>query len=67
MKQKHNGSIKIDPIGDTMWLSYIVDSGRVDSHKLDALALRELKYNTIKNVIISFIAVRIEFKYISIK
>ena len=48
MKQKHNGNIKIDPIGDTMCLSYVVDSGRVDSHKLDALALRELKYNTIK-------------------
>ncbi len=41
-------SINIDPIGDTMCLSYVVDSGRVDSHKLDSMALRELNHNTIK-------------------
>ena len=35
LKQTYNGSINIDPIGDTMCLSYVVDSGRVDSHKLD--------------------------------
>ena len=31
-----------------MCLSYVVDSGRVDSHKLDAMAFRELNHNTIK-------------------
>ena len=31
-----------------MCLSYVVDSGRVDSHKLDSMALRELNHNTIK-------------------
>ncbi len=48
VKQSHNGNINIDPIADTMCLSYVVDSGRVDSHKLDAMALRELSHNTIK-------------------
>ena len=48
VKQPHNGSINIDPIGDTMCLSYVVDSGRVDNHKLDSMALRELNHNTIK-------------------
>jgi len=48
IKQPHNGSINIDPIGDTMCLSYVVDSGRVDNHKLDSMALRELNHNTIK-------------------
>ena len=48
VKQLHNGNINIDPIGDTMCLSYVVDSGRVDSHKLDAMAFRELNHNTIK-------------------
>ncbi len=48
LKQSHNGSINIDPIGDTMCISYVVDSGRVDNHKLDSLALRELNHNTIK-------------------
>ena len=48
MKQEHNGNINLNPVGDTMCISYVVDPGRVDSHKLDALALRELKHETIK-------------------
>ncbi len=48
MKQEHNGNINLNPVGDTMCISYVVDPGRVDSHKLDALALRELNYETIK-------------------
>jgi DNA polymerase-1 len=31
-----------------MCISYVVDPGRVDSHKLDAMALRELGHDTIK-------------------
>ena len=41
MKQNHNGNILLHPIGDTMCLSYVVDPGRVDNHKLDSLAMRE--------------------------
>ena len=48
MKQKHNGNINLNPVGDTMCISYVVDPGRVDSHKLDAMALRELDHDTIK-------------------
>ena len=48
MKQKNNGNINLYPIGDTMCLSYVVDPGRVDNHKLDSLASRELDYITIK-------------------
>ena len=48
MKQKHNGNINLNPVGDTMCISYVVDPGRVDSHKLDAMALRELGHDTIK-------------------
>ncbi len=48
MKQEHNGNINVNPVGDTMCISYVVDPGRVDSHKLDALALRELNHETIK-------------------
>ena len=31
-----------------MCISYVLDAGRVDNHKLDSLALRELKHDTIK-------------------
>ena len=48
MRQKHNGNINLNPVGDTMCISYVVDPGRVDSHKLDAMALRELGHDTIK-------------------
>ena len=48
MKQNHNGNIFLHPIGDTMCLSYVVDPGRVDNHKLDSLAMRELNHKTIK-------------------
>ena len=43
-----NGNIHLNPIGDTMCLSYVVDPGRVLNHKLDSIALRELDYETIK-------------------
>ena len=39
MKQNHNGNILLHPIGDTMCLSYVVDPGRVDNHKLDSFCL----------------------------
>ena len=48
MRQAQNGNIFLNPIGDTMSISYVLDAGRVDNHKLDSLALRELKHNTIK-------------------
>ncbi len=48
IKQEHNGNINLNPVSDTMCISYVVDPGRVDSHKLDALALRELNHDTIK-------------------
>ncbi|MGA0832413.1 MAG: DNA polymerase I, partial [Polynucleobacter sp.] len=48
MRQVHNGNILLNPIADTMCISYVLDAGRVDSHKLDELALRELNHNTIK-------------------
>jgi DNA polymerase-1 len=48
MKQNHNGNILLHPIGDTMCLSYVVDPGRVDNHKLDSLAMREFNHKTIK-------------------
>ena len=46
--QNKNGNIHLNPIGDTMCLSYVVDPGRVLNHKLDSIALRELDYETIK-------------------
>ncbi|MDC0531246.1 DNA polymerase I [Alphaproteobacteria bacterium] len=48
MKQNQNGNINLQPIGDTMCISYVVDPGRVDNHKLDSLAFRELRHETIK-------------------
>ena len=48
MKQEHNGNINLNPVGDTMCITNEVDKGRVDSQKLDALAIRELNYDTIK-------------------
>ena len=48
MKQPKNGSIILNPIADTMCISYVLDAGRVDNHKLDSLALRELQHETIK-------------------
>ena len=48
MRQAKNGSIILDPIADTMCISYVLDAGRVDNHKLDSLALRELQHDTIK-------------------
>ena len=48
MRQAQNGNIILNPIGDTMSISYVLDAGRVDNHKLDSLALRELKHDTIK-------------------
>ena len=48
MRQAKNGNIILDPIADTMCISYVLDAGRVDNHKLDSLALRELQHETIK-------------------
>ncbi|MDC1087480.1 DNA polymerase I, partial [Alphaproteobacteria bacterium] len=48
MRQAKNGNIILDPIADTMCISYVLDAGRVDNHKLDSLALRELQHDTIK-------------------
>ena len=48
MRQAKNGSIILNPIADTMCISYVLDAGRVDNHKLDSLALRELQHDTIK-------------------
>ena len=48
MRQAQNGNILLNPIEDTMSISYVLDAGRVDNHKLDSLALRELKHDTIK-------------------
>ena len=48
MRQAKNGSIILNPIADTMCISYVLDAGRVDNHKLDSLALRELQHETIK-------------------
>ena len=48
MRQPKNGSIILNPIADTMCISYVLDAGRVDNHKLDSLALRELQHETIK-------------------
>ncbi len=48
LRQSQNGNIFLNPIGDTMSISYVLDAGRVDNHKLDSLALRELKHDTIK-------------------
>ena len=39
MKQNQNGNINLSPIGDTMCISYVVDPGRVDNHKLDSLGI----------------------------
>ena len=46
--QEHNGNINVYPIDDTMCMSYVLNLGNVQNHKLDTLALLELDYNTIK-------------------
>ena len=46
--QEHNGNINVYPIDDTMCMSYVLNLGNVQNHKLDTLALSELDYNTIK-------------------
>jgi DNA polymerase-1 len=44
----YNGGIKLAPVDDTMCLSYVLDTGRVDRHSMDYLAAHWLDYQTIK-------------------
>ncbi len=48
LNQRKNGSINLSPLGDTMCISYVLNLGKIENHKLDTLALSELNYNTIK-------------------
>ncbi len=43
-----NGNIKLGPVDDTMCLSYVLDTGRVERHSMDYLAEHWLNYQTIK-------------------
>ncbi len=48
LKQEKNGLINVTPVGDTMCMSYVLDLGKTQNHKLDTLALNQLGYKTIK-------------------
>ena len=48
MKQSKNGSINLNPLGDTMCMSYVLNLGKIINHKLDTVSLEELGYETIK-------------------
>ena len=48
LRQNHNGNIKVFPVDDTMCMSYCINLGKVQNHKLDTLAQTELNYTTIK-------------------
>ena len=48
LRQNHNGNIKVFPVDDTMCMSYCINLGKVQNHKLDTLAQTELDYVTIK-------------------
>ncbi len=48
IQQPDNGKIYINPIGDTMCMSYVLNLGKIANHKLDDLALIDLDYKTIK-------------------
>ena len=48
LKQKKNGSINVFPLADTMCMSYVLNLGNIQNHKLDTLALTEFDYDTIK-------------------
>ena len=47
ISQPRNGSITINPIHDTMCMSYVIDANRY-SHKLDSLAFDFFEHETIK-------------------
>ena len=47
ISQPRNGSITLNPIHDTMCMSYVIDANRY-SHKLDSLALDFFEHETIK-------------------
>ena len=47
LRQKHNGKIEVFS-DDTMCMSYVINLGRAQNHKLDTLAQTELDYTTIK-------------------
>ena len=44
----HNGGVKLFPVDDTMCLSYVLDTGVVERHSLDHLAVHWLSHETIK-------------------
>ncbi|MFL2819103.1 MAG: DNA polymerase I [Candidatus Puniceispirillales bacterium] len=48
LRQYHNGNVHIYPVDDTMCMSYALNLGKVQNHKLDTLALVELNHSTIK-------------------
>ncbi len=48
LRQNHNGNINVFPVDDTMCMSYCINLGKVQNHKLDTLAQTELNYRTIK-------------------
>ena len=48
LKQKKNGSINVFPLADTMCMSYVLNLGNIQNHKLDTLALTEFDYVTVK-------------------
>ena len=48
LMRSHNGAIRLDPVDDTMCLSYVLDAGRVNSHSMDSLAGHWLDHTTIK-------------------
>ena len=43
-----NGGFALEPVDDTMCLSYVLDAGRTDRHGLDHLASNLLQHSTIK-------------------
>ena len=46
--RQHNGGVRLDPVDDTMCLSYVLDAGRVGGHSMDFLAGHWLDHSTIK-------------------
>ncbi len=46
--QEHNGNIVLNPIDDSMCMSYVLNLGSIQNHKLDTLSSLELSHNTIK-------------------
>ena len=48
LRWPRNGGIKLNPVDDTMCLSYVLDGGRVGGHSMDYLAKHWLDYETIK-------------------